>query len=292
MESLYFCRKFIALGLLVGLSLSRPAQAADHKDVLYARRGEHQLLLDIYGAKPGAELPGLVMIHGGAWVEGSKADWKDAAPLFAKKMVCFAVNYRLVKGKENLYPAQLDDVQLAVRWIRSHAKEYGLDPNRLGAIGGSAGGHLASMLGTTDTRDNSEPGLTAFSSRVNCVVNMAGPSDFTPILPPMQADMKELAIPVKVALGGGPEEVRWKYLAASPIVYVDKKTAPHLLLHGEADTLVPPSQARKMQARLEREGIRSTLVVYEKQGHGFDTVTLLRAVNECMKFLKAELKVE
>jgi dienelactone hydrolase len=89
-------------------------------------------------------------------------------------MVVFNINYRLAFGRENTWPAQLDDVQRAVRWVRKNAVQYGVDPARIGAMGASAGGHLVCMLGLVETRDNSDPALAGFSSRVKCVVDIFG----------------------------------------------------------------------------------------------------------------------
>lgn len=281
-----------ALGLVYLLVIfSGSARADNRMDLVYGQRGAGKLLLDVYGAQPKASLPGLVLIHGGAWVEGSKDDWKDVVRLFTVQgYVCFSVDYRLVQGRKNLWPAQLDDVQLAVRWIRAHSKEFGVDPSRLGAMGGSAGGHLASLLGTMDTRENSEPALAKYSSRVQCVINMAGPSDFSAMFPPMNNDVKVLSVPVAAFLGAPAKKARQTYLDASPIYHVDKKTAPHLILQGAVDPVVPPSQSERMEKKLKAAGVPVKLFVYPGQGHGFDMPTMVKAIAACTAFLKMELK--
>lgn len=283
-------RLFLAIAV-ISLSHFPAAHGADQKNLVYGRRGTEELRLDTYGAEAGGTKPGLVLVHGGAWVEGSKDDWKDVVGLFTVQgYVCFSIDYRLAQGRKNLWPAQLDDVQLAVRWIRAHAKQFGLDPNRLGAMGGSAGGHLASLLGTMDTRDNSEPSLAKYSSRVQCVINMAGPSDFSAMFPPMNKDVKVLAVPVAAFLGAPAEKARQTYLEASPIYHVDKKTVPHLILQGEVDPIVPPSQSERMYKKLKATGIPVKLFVYPGQGHGFDSYSMVKAIAACTAFLKIELK--
>jgi dipeptidyl aminopeptidase/acylaminoacyl peptidase len=93
--------------------------------------------------------------------------------------VAFAVDYRLFHGKDNLWPARLDDVQRAARWVRANASKYAVSPEKMGAFGHSAGGHLAALLGKEDTRDNSDAALAKYSSRVQAVVDVSGPTDFT-----------------------------------------------------------------------------------------------------------------
>ena len=138
------------------------------------------------------------MIHGGAWIKGDKAEDRDLAEHFVRAgYAALAVNYRLAEGRiQPLPPPQLDDVQKAVRWARKHAAEYGIDPGRIAAFGHSAGGHLAALLATTDTRDDSDPALAGISSRVNCAVDCAGPSDFTDAAAP--------AIGPEIRLGRAP----------------------------------------------------------------------------------------
>ena len=139
------------------------------------------MLLDAF--RPNGELktrPAILFVHGGGWSGGDKKDFRDLAIGATNAgYATFSVGYRLATEKTNKYPAQIDDVQRAVRWIRAHAARFGVDPNRIGALGASAGGHLVALLGTRDTRDNSIAELTAYSSRVTCVVDMFGPTDFT-----------------------------------------------------------------------------------------------------------------
>ena len=99
-------------------------------------------------------------------------------------LAAFAVDYRLLQGTHNRWPAQLDDVQRAVRWVRANAAKYGVSPNRIGAFGHSAGATLASLLGMEETRDNSDASVAKYSSKVQAVVDVSGPSDFTTFLGP------------------------------------------------------------------------------------------------------------
>ncbi len=161
---------------------ARPTES----DVVYGEVGGQKLLLDVFlpggqAASPAAGLrPAVIFLHGGGWQHGSKSEFHAMAAGAARlRMVGFAVDYRLVSGQRNRWPACFDDAQRAVRWVRAHAKQYAIDPQRIGGVGGSAGGHLVALLGTCDTRDNSDPALAAFSSRLTCGVDLSGPTDLT-----------------------------------------------------------------------------------------------------------------
>jgi acetyl esterase/lipase len=263
-----------ALGLLVltccaGLSLwalARRGVQAD-ADLAYGAAAGQRLLLDVYlpRGKPGG-LPAVVLIHGGGWRGGSKADNRAFAQALARAgFVAFSVDYRLVTPTGNKYPAQFDDVQRAVRWIRAHAAGQGIDPGRVGAFGHSAGGHLAALLGTRETRDNSDPELASHSSRVQCVVCTCGPTDFTdPANPPLFPAHMHL---VTALFGKRFEEARDLYRDGSPLAHVDGKAAPFLLLHGADDTYVPLAQSRRFHAALRQAGVEATLLVLENDGH-------------------------
>jgi acetyl esterase/lipase len=122
--------------------------------------------------------PAVIVIHGGAWRSGDKRQLRNLAELFARRgYVAAAINYRLAPKWS--YPAQLDDCQRAVRWLRKNAKEFRVDPKRFGAAGASAGGHLALLLGTREVREDSDADLKGISSKVQCVLSIFGPTDFT-----------------------------------------------------------------------------------------------------------------
>ena len=115
-------------------------------------------IVEVKGMELDGKRPGVLMVHGGGWIGGDKAQYQKFGEKLAEKgYVAFSINYRLLPYFP--HPAQIDDTQRAMRWIRAHAADYHLDPKRIGALGDSAGGHLVSLLGTTDTRDNSDPEL-------------------------------------------------------------------------------------------------------------------------------------
>jgi acetyl esterase/lipase len=189
---------------------------------------------------------------------------EPAAALAEEGYVTFNVEYRLTgdPAKENLWPAQLDDAQRAVRWVRANADRYRVDPERVGAYGHSAGGHLAALLGVRDTRDTSDPELADFSSRVDAVVTIAGHLDLD-IPYPGEFDRMSLV----ALLGGTPDEVPEAYRDASPIAWVDAESAPFLIIHGAADPMNPVEHARRMADALHEAEVEVVSVELPQGDH-------------------------
>ena len=250
--------------LLLSLHVGR-AQNAPQLDVPYGTDPEQKL--DVYRpANAQGKLPAIVFVHGGGWAAGNKRDFGGLAAGAANAgFVAFSVEYRLAKADKNKYPAQLDDVQRAVRWIRANADKYGVDADHLGAFGASAGGHLVAFLGTRDTRDNSDAALAQYSSRVQAVVDLFGPTDFKSDKPVSEVG-KSIVLNF---IGKTPEEAPEMYKDASPLYFVDKKSAPTLIFHGTADPLVPIDQSQVFYDALQKAGIASEFVKFEGEGHGF-----------------------
>jgi acetyl esterase/lipase len=146
------------------------------RDLEYARAGEKSLLLDLYlPEKSRHSLPLIIWIHGGAWTGGDKADC-PARRLLQRGYAVASINYRL--SNEAIFPAQIEDCKAAIRWLRAHAKQYGLDADHFGAWGSSAGGHLVALLGTTgDLKQFDKGDNLDFSSRVQAVCDFYGPTD-------------------------------------------------------------------------------------------------------------------
>ena len=238
---------------------ARPALLLD-RGVVYGEADGQELLLDV-ARLPDRESPdpAMIVIHGGFLAVGSRADIGSIArPLAVAGYVTFNIDYRLFSEEtgSNLWPAQLDDAQRAVRWVRAHSAEYGVDPDRIGAIGHSAGGQLASFLGTRDTRDTSDRTLVDYSSRVQCVVDIAGDVDFS--IPFVYENIDALMAAI---LGGSREQppAEDAYRDFSAITFVDDTSAPFLVLHGARDDLVPVAHSRRLVEKLHGAGVE---VVY------------------------------
>ncbi|RYX82117.1 alpha/beta hydrolase [bacterium] len=282
----------LPLCLFAQLLLLKSAALADvQKDVVYGEAGGQKLQLDVYGADAKAKKPAIIFVHGGGWVAGGRGDMGGWATAFAQKgYVCFSTSYRLVKDGKNGFPAQIDDVQRAVRWIRANANRYGVNPKRIGSFGLSAGGHLVALLGTTDTRDNSNRELSKYSSRVQCVVDLYGPTDFTGAPDPTMADASSGKQFVEGFLGKLPENAA-KYRDASPVLHVDKKSAPFLIFHGAKDSLVSIGQSVILDEILLKQGIESKLIVFPNSGHAYgEPEAIKQTFDSSLAFFDRHLK--
>jgi acetyl esterase/lipase len=204
----------------------------------------------------------LVVIHGGGFNDGDKARRREinlAGHLARNGCVAMSINYKLRKMKGQVtWPQSLHDAKTAVRWLRKNADTLGIDPERIGVIGCSAGGNLASMLATTGPADGLEPDgpYGEFPTHVRCAVNFYGAVDLM-----NYHDMKMFA---KTR-----EEAPELYRKASPITYVDAKDAPILMLHGTADETVPLSQSETLAAALKSAGVEHQLLIVPGGPHTF-----------------------
>jgi acetyl esterase/lipase len=242
-------------------------QVSVKQDVPYASINGTELHLDVYepAAHPNAAAPGVILIHGGGWTEFDKSTMRGMGEFLARSgFVAFSVDYRLFHGNENRWPAQLDDVQRSVRWVRANAAKYDVDPDHIGAFGHSAGAQLAALLGMEDTRDNSDPALAKYSSRVQAVVDVSGPTDFTTEHDPEgQAFLAQFF--------GEPYSQDPKvWQNASPVFHVSQADAPFLIVHGTQDQNVPIAEAQELYDKLKAAGAQPEFVKVEG-GHTFTT---------------------
>ena len=264
-----------------------------HREVNYVRTvGFRPLAMDIWrprtgggGAAPGP-VPLVLWVHGGAFQLGDRRELPPTFPansvfsrLNAAGIACATVDYRL--ALEAPFPAQLHDLKAAVRYLRAHAPELGIDPERIGVWGESAGGHLAALLGLTGGREDLEGGIGAqgHSSTVAAVVDFYGVSSL-PLMPPMQLPDGLLsgpmvaAVPAGMSLEPGPMLVGGSsdpdlLAAASPLGHVSADAPPFLLIHGDSDGLVPLSQSEILAEALDAAGVRNELVVVGGADHCF-----------------------
>jgi len=242
------------------------------RDVVYGKGGDKELKLDILRPKqpPAEPMPVVVYIHGGAWRGGSKAGMPPLCNRLAQQgYFCASVEYRF--SQEAVFPAQIEDCKCAIRFLRAHAKEYKINPDRIGVWGHSAGGHLVALLCTAgDAKDlEGMGGWQDQSSRVQCVIDCFGPTDFTVIPKGLEGVKEQMSSPVTQLVGGPIPENLEKAAKASPITYVSKDDPPILIMHGDADPIVPLDQSQRFYDALKKAGVDATLHVVKGAGHGF-----------------------
>jgi acetyl esterase/lipase len=231
----------------------------------YAGTGDPRQALDIYLPKTpsvSGPLPVLAYVHGGGWSIGSKIMGRDQTMGLANsgRYAVISIGYRL--SWQDSWPAQIDDAKAAIRWIRANAKEYGLDPNRICAMGVSAGGQIVSKLGLTNGVAENEGKVgrnLRQSSEVKCVISEASPTDMRPV-PAGAPGMDAL-------LGAGPDRVI-ATRSASPVLDISAGDPPFLIIHGNKDPIVPYQQAMEFEAALRAAGVPVLFQTVDGGGHG------------------------
>ncbi len=264
-------RSFLMLGcrplLLVAIAFVGYASAANvvvEHDVAYLGpdRAEKADLYLPSGDPPSALRPGVVIIHGGGWSGGDKRAAREqniGNTLAARGYVCMSINYQLqAKGAPPIWPQNLHDCKTAVRWLRANADRLRLDSEHIGVIGGSAGGHLAVMLGVTGPESGLDPEepYGEYSCRVQAVVDLYGVVADTPERP-------------RKILGKTFEEAPELYRQVTPLSHLDKNDPPVLILHGTADKTVPVEESQRLAAGLKQAGIVHQLVIIPDAPHTF-----------------------
>lgn len=289
----------ILCGLLTALFISSqlhaqqlvPAAPSDsitfEKDIVYGKTGDIELKLDLSRPKNSAgPLPCIVVIHGGAWRAGNKAGHDNLTWLFAEKgYVSATIGYRFCP--QHPFPAQIEDAKCAVRFLRAHAKEYGIDPHRIGAVGFSAGAHLSLMLGVMGKDDGLEGdgGWPEQPSQVNAVVSYFGPTELG------AEDIPEISKPlVKDFIGGFATEKPDEAKRASPNTYVTKGDAPILFFQGTRDPLVPHTQVYRMIETLTKAEVPARAEILVGAGHGWGGKDLARTLSQTVEFFDETLK--
>jgi acetyl esterase/lipase len=269
-------RNILVALVLFGLcSHHATAQTAVEKNVIYGMYSGLALLMDVHRPeKPNGY--GVIFISGSGWQaqlgygapalkESQISDWGPA--LLGAGYTVFTLNHRAAPRFH--YPAAVEDVQRAVRFVRHNADRFKVDPNRIGGLGGSSGGHLVglvAMLGAPGISDDRDP-VNREPATLQCVVLRAAPSDLKPML--SAAGVGPAAVVSFMERAGTPDDEKL-YHAASPISHVSKSSPPVLLLHGDADGTVPYQQSVAFEAALRAANVPVKLVRVAGGQHGSD----------------------
>ncbi len=288
--------KRLMLSLTLALVLSASARAQERagavhleEDVVYAKVGDAELKLDIGMPKQGnGPFPAVVCVHGGGWQAGSYKHLTQTVKFLAGRgYVAVSVQYRF--APKHPFPAQVEDCKAAVRWLRANAAKYKVDKDRIGAFGMSAGAHLVCMLGLTTAEDGLEGqgGNLKESSRVQAVVSVFGPTDFT------KGDWETNVEPlITDFLGGKLQDKPGVYKQASPVTYVRKDPAPppFLFFHGDKDVIVRIRHSELLVDALKQAGGQAALVRMAGEGHGWAGEKLQQSINQMADFFDKQLK--
>jgi acetyl esterase/lipase len=254
-----------------------PAGVKLERDISYIPNGDEAQRLDIYLPEKASEkpLPLVVHIHGGGWKGGNKFPCAFA-PMANRGYVVASIEYRF--SQKALFPAQIQDCQAAIRWLRANAKTYNIDPEHVGVVGGSAGGHLSALVATAGGKDAFPKigGNDDQSDRVQCVIDIFGPTNFATVMEQAENDKNVKNIfafntpsdPYSSLIGVGLDEDKATTDAASPVTYVSEDNPPTLILHGTHDTLVPYAQSEELAAALKAKSVPVWLQTLPGSGHG------------------------
>ena len=252
--------------ILLTAPVPLPEGVVEKKDIEYGNvGGKRPLLLDLYMPdKLDKPAPGLIFIHGGGWQGGNRTDYKYYTVRYAKRgYVVASISYRF--APEASFPAAVQDAKCAVRWMRENAATYHVNPDKIAAIGGSAGGYLAMMIGySSDVPElEGDGGHAGVSSRVQAVVDFYGPTN----LDCMEGRTADV---VRKFIGKTYEEAPELYKLASPITHLTKDDPPTLIIQGTVDSTVPVAQSDQLAAKLKELGIPYVYEKFEGWPHTMD----------------------
>jgi acetyl esterase/lipase len=255
------------LAVLLALVIGSDLLAADPitmKDVVFASPGGSDLKLDFVRPAGDGPFPLVILVHGGGWKVGSRTEYAAGQQGFAKfGFATAAVQYRLTP--KHTYPAQRDDITAAIEFLVKNKTKYAIDPERVGLMGGSAGGHLSLAVGFTPAKNY----------KVCAVVSVCGPTDLRTFASTtigdtaLKAGVGRTSSELLTDLLGSADRKAKAYTEASPVAMVRKDVPPVLTLHGDNDDLVPISQAEALHAALKKVGVTNKLIRIKDGGHDF-----------------------
>jgi acetyl esterase/lipase len=279
---------------------------AEYENITYKKVGDRELALDIYGptVDAGGPAPVLFYIHGGSWISGTRSV-RDAGQISVilseireLGVAVVPVTYRLT-SETVTYPAHINDVTDAIRYIVKHAGEYNLDPNRMGLVGFSAGGHLSLLAGFCTTAFGDDPELAGIDFDIKCVIDFCGPTDFTQLTDQEEEEKRIFALTLLAGFLGKPlpgnEDL---YASASPINHVGENPDLSLLIfQGRNDELVPYVQVDRLYEKCVEAGLDVKYVPVENATHSFAPAdpakptkpSMQEIISECITFIKDKL---
>jgi len=279
---------FVALALFLGGNACHTGLAGEyesHFGEVYVERDSGPLKADLYVPEGEGPFPGVLVVHGGAWYMGTRAQLSGFAQLLASRgMTAVAISYRFAPTHK--FPAQIEDCKAAVRWMRSNTERLKIDPERIGGFGYSAGAQLVALLGTTDANDGLEGEIDTTdtpSTRLQAVAGGGAPCDFRTF--PLDTEM------LSFWLGGTRRQLAEQYRLASPAEFVSADDPPMFFFHGEKDNLVPVTSPTTMCRVLKSVGVPSELYVVPNTGHVFAMLDRT-ALDKCATFLAEKLPPE
>jgi acetyl esterase/lipase/enterochelin esterase-like enzyme len=270
-----------------------PEGVTVERDLTYVTVDGKDLKLDVYWQSEQTEpAPLIVWIHGGAWRKGNKAN-PLARSLLAEGYAVASVQYRL--SQEAIFPAQINDCKAAVRWLRSNASRFNIDPEKFGAWGTSAGGHLVALLGTAGDVVDLAGALddTEVSSRVQAVCDWFGPTDFLRMNDIVgKIDHDGWDSPESQLIGTTVQDHPDRVARANPVTYVTDDDPPFLIMHGAKDVTVIKNQSEILHAALQKTGVSSNMILIDDLGHGLrrDGKVPQELLDQVLSFFDHELR--
>ena len=272
-------RALVTAGVVLGVAIGSlslvdairgPAGASSTRTVTYCVEAGQALAMTLFApSSVGLSRPAVLQVHGGGWQKGGRllslSQSDAAADLVGAGFVVASIDYRLAPA--NPWPDQIIDAKCAVRYLRAHAADLGIDPDRIAALGDSAGGQLVSLLGTTGSSALWDAGpYPGESSAVDAVVDEFGPADLTANdWPGYSAAM------IRRAFGVGPDSGSAVLVQASPATHVSAGDPPFLIVQGTDDEVVPETQSENFAAQLRADDVRVQLVLVDGGRHGLET---------------------
>lgn len=245
-------------------------------DVSYGSDAEQKMDVYLPANRTAIDTKLLIMIHGGSWVSGDKADFNEYLPVFKQRLpgyALFNINYRLGQlPAENIFPTQENDVKAAFDFILSKSGEYIFNQEKLAVLGASAGGHLALLQSYKYT-----------TPKVKALIDMFGPNNMVDLYDSLTDPIERFGL--QALLNGTPVSNTTLYQSSSPINFVSAQSPPTLILHGGMDPLVPVSQSIALKAKLQTAGVPVQMVIYPGEGHGWTGANLTDSYNHIADFL-------